>query len=143
MHPTRASVISVNGSLDGLAASAIRAVAGRVLAGEKQVARLEITLLGKRAMQHLNATFLQHDYPTDVISFPLAEPDGSITGDIYLCRYVAARHARQHGTSVRTEMLRLVAHGVLHVLGWDHPVGDEREASPMWQRQEAYLAAAS
>jgi ssRNA-specific RNase YbeY (16S rRNA maturation enzyme) len=37
-------------------------------------------------------------------------------------------------------LLRLVVHGTLHVLGWDHPDGPERERAPMWRRQERLLA---
>jgi probable rRNA maturation factor len=142
MSPRSDPAVVVNGALDGISAAAIRAAAARVLAGERRTARIEVTLLGKGAMRRLNDQFLQHDYPTDVVSFPLPQPDGTLAGDIYLCRYVAARQARQHGIPVREELLRLVTHGVLHVLGYDHPSGDDREASPMWQRQEEYLAAA-
>ena len=41
---------------------------------------------------------------------------------------------------VRRELARLVVHGVLHVLGYDHPEDDDRERSPMWRRQEKIVA---
>ncbi len=91
-------------------------------------------------MRRINAQHLHHDYPTDVISFALPQPDGSVAGDICICRYVAARNARRHDESVRTELLRLIVHGTLHVLGWDHPDA-ARTRSKMWQRQEKYVAA--
>ena len=99
-----------------------------------------MTFLGKRRMQRLNARSLGHDYPTDVISFPLPQPDGTVAGDICICRYMAARNARQHRSSVRAELLRLAVHGTLHVLGYDHPEGPGRLHSPMWRRQERYVA---
>jgi probable rRNA maturation factor len=43
---------------------------------------------------------------------------------------------------VREEIARLVVHGTLHVLGYDHPEDESRTASPMWRRQERLLAAA-
>jgi ssRNA-specific RNase YbeY (16S rRNA maturation enzyme) len=43
---------------------------------------------------------------------------------------------------VREETLRLVVHGVLHVLGYDHPAGESRYESPMWRRQERLLRSA-
>jgi probable rRNA maturation factor len=43
---------------------------------------------------------------------------------------------------VREELLRLVVHGVLHVLGHDHPEDDARYTSPMWRRQERLLRSA-
>jgi probable rRNA maturation factor len=113
-----------------------------VLAGERHPADVTITFLSSEAMRRLNAAYLQHDWPTDVLSFPLEQPGGRLAGDLYICRAVAARQAREHRVPVRDEVLRLVIHGTLHLLGWDHPAGADRTVSPMWQRQEAYLAAA-
>jgi probable rRNA maturation factor len=41
-----------------------------------------------------------------------------------------------HRVPIREEVTRLVVHGVLHVIGFDHPEGEERRASPMWRKQE-------
>ena len=82
---------------------------------------------------------MRHDRPTDVISFALPQPDGSLAGDIYLCRAGAEREARRRGLTVREEVLRLVVHGTLHVLGQDHPEGEDRERSAMWATQERYV----
>jgi probable rRNA maturation factor len=60
-------------------------------------------------------------------------------GDVYIAPNVARRNARAHGRSVREELLRLVVHGVLHVVGHDHPEDDARYESPMWKRQERLL----
>jgi probable rRNA maturation factor len=105
------------------------AVAGHVLAGEGREA----------AMTRLNAAHKGHDRPTDVIAFALPLPDGSLTGDIYVCRWQAAREARARGIPVREELIRLVVHATLHVLGWDHPETAARTRSPMWERQERYV----
>lgn len=112
-----------------------------VLRAEKaHAALLSITLLGARAMAALNRRHLGHAGPTDVISFGFRDPQGAVIGDLYLCPEVAARNARAHGVSVREEMLRLVVHGTLHVLGHDHPEGEARTRSPMWRKQERLLA---
>lgn len=112
-----------------------------VLRAEKaHAALLSITLLGARAMASLNRRHLGHAGPTDVISFGFRDPLGAVIGDLYLCPEVAARNAKAHGVGVREEMLRLVVHGTLHVLGHDHPVGEARTRSPMWARQERLLA---
>jgi probable rRNA maturation factor len=66
-------------------------------------------------------------------------PDGRLVGDIYVCRAVAAKQAREMGVGVTEELVRLVIHGVLHVLGYDHPETG-RERSPMWRKQERYVA---
>ena len=62
-----------------------------------------------------------------------------MVGDVYIAPDVARRNAREQGAGVREELMRLVVHGVLHVLGHDHPEDDSRYASPMWQRQERLL----
>jgi probable rRNA maturation factor len=52
---------------------------------------------------------------------------------------VARENARAHSRGVREELLRLVVHGVLHVVGHDHPDGESRYDSTMWKRQERLL----
>jgi probable rRNA maturation factor len=112
-----------------------------VLRAQKaHTALLSITLLGARGMAALNRKHLGHAGPTDVISFGFRDPQGAVIGDIYLCPEVAARNARAHGVGVREELLRLVVHGTLHVLGHDHPDGEARVRSPMWRTQERLLA---
>ena len=132
--------VAIGGCLDGVPVRRVRDVVQRVLRGERRRVRVQVTFLGRRQMRRLNATYLKHDRVTDVIAFALPQPDGSVAGDVYVCRYAAATQARAWGESVRRELLRLVTHGVLHVLGWDHPAGPARLRSPMWRRQERYLA---
>lgn len=129
----------VVGGVDPLPAVAVARAVGTVLAGEGRDAAISVTFLGPARMQQLNREHLGHDYPTDVISFALPQPDGGLTGDIYVCRHVAARQARAAGEPVRRELLRLVVHGTLHVLGREHPEDSTRVESTMWQLQERYL----
>ena len=141
MADARAERIAVSGAVGPLPLRRIRGAVAHVLRAERRDASIAITFLGARRMRELNAEYKDHDYPTDVISFSLPLPDGSLAGDIYVCRRVAAQQARAHGVSVREELVRLAIHGTLHVLGYDHPEGDERTASEMWRRQERYLEA--
>ena len=90
-------------------------------------------------MRRLNQRHKDHDWPTDVLSFALALPDGRLTGDIYICRAVAMTNARTAEVPLREELIRLVVHGVLHVLGYEHPEKKGREESLMWRRQENYV----
>ena len=90
-------------------------------------------------MRRLNRKHKHHDRTTDVLSFALAMPDGRLAGDVYICRAVASVQAREAGVPLREELVRLVVHGVLHVLGYDHPEDDGRERSAMWRRQERYV----
>jgi probable rRNA maturation factor len=104
-------------------------------------AQLSVTFVTDRAMAALNWRHLKHRGPTDVLSFgfaPVAK-GAPVTGDIYIAPDVARRNALAHSAGVREELLRLVVHGTLHVLGHDHPVDDARYTSPMWVRQERLL----
>jgi probable rRNA maturation factor len=105
-------------------------------------AMLSITFVGRAAMSELNRRYLGHRGATDVISFGLERPGkrGAVLGDIYICPEVARENAGRQGVAAGEEVLRLVVHGVLHVLGHDHPNGESRTTSPMWRRQERILA---
>jgi probable rRNA maturation factor len=102
---------------------------------------LSITMVSSRDMARLNREHLGHRGATDVITFALGD-DGSgvLVADIYICPDVARKQAAEWNVGVRDEIARLVVHGVLHSCGWDHPVDETREGSPMWQRQERLLS---
>lgn len=103
---------------------------------------LSITFVGRAAMSELNRRYLGHRGPTDVISFGLGRQGrrGPVVGDIYICPEIARSNAVRQGVSSQEELLRLVVHGTLHTLGYDHPENATRTASPMWRRQERILA---
>jgi len=103
-------------------------------------AEISITLTGDDAMARLNAAWLGHDCPTDVLAFPLYEAGEPPLGDVYIGVGQAARQARAMGVPLREEVARLAIHGTLHVLGMDHPAGRGRQSSGMWQIQERVLA---
>ncbi len=91
-------------------------------------------------MRALNRRWHDRDEVTDVLAFPLPTPGGPLAGDVYICRWQAVRAAAAHRVALKEELVRLVVHGVLHVLGWDHPAGPERVRSPMWRRQERIVS---
>jgi probable rRNA maturation factor len=121
-----------------VAETRLAAAAQRALRAEKvRHALVSITLVTAPRIAALNRRHLGHRVPTDVISFGFArERGGPVIADIYIAPAVAATNARRHGVGVREELIRLVIHGVLHALGYDHPDGEARLRSPMWRRQE-------
>jgi len=134
--------VTTNGVRSPLGRAAIADVARSTLQAERvRHALLSITLLDKRAMARLNREHLRHRGPTDVISFGFRRAaDGDpVVGDVYIAPDVARENARDAKVSVREEIARLVVHGTLHVLGYDHPEGEGRERSPMWRRQERII----
>jgi probable rRNA maturation factor len=128
-----------------LPAARVRRVVTAVLRGEaratRRVAGIHITFLGPTAMRRLNREWKGHDLVTDVLSFALESPAGGVTGDVYICAAMARSSARAHAVPMREELVRLVVHGTLHVLGHDHPEGPGRTRSTMWRRQERYVKA--
>lgn len=133
--------VAAEGTRVPIALERVAALARRVLRAEGvREATLSIAFVGAPAIAAINRRHLGHRGPTDVISFPIAAAGGGpLGGDVYIAPDVARENARRHGAGVREEIARLVVHAVLHVLGHDHPEGEERTASPMWRRQEALL----
>ena len=118
-----------------------RVVVSVLRAERVREAEVSVTFVTNRRMAALNRRHLGHAGATDVISFGFAPvaAGAPVTGDIYIAPAVARRNARAHGAGIREELLRLVVHGTLHVLGHDHPIDDARTTSPMWRRQERLL----
>ncbi len=134
---------------DGVRAPLGRARVARVvrtvLEAEKvRNALISVAFLDRRAMASLNRKHFRRSGPTDVIAFGLSRVGRwmPVIGDIYIAPDVAREHARSHGVGVREELARLAVHGTLHVLGYDHPNGDDRTRSSMWKRQEVLLTRA-
>jgi probable rRNA maturation factor len=117
----------------------------RVRIPAAKVRRLATQILGKHhlsiafvtsaAIRRINRKFLKHDFATDVISFPLGT---DLLGELVISADYAAAEARSRKIPVEEELLRYVAHGILHLLGYD----DRRPAdrAEMWKRQERELA---
>ena len=112
-------------------------------------ALISIAFVGNARIARMNREYLGHRGATDVITFEFADvpgvkPGGArpvIVGDIYIAPEVARANARDSGIGVREELIRLVVHGTLHVLGYTHDEGADRMAGEMWRRQEKIVAA--
>ena len=89
-------------------------------------------------MRSLNRRALGADRVTDVIAFHL-DHQGRRLADIYLCPARARTTARVLRVAEREELVRVLVHGLLHAIGYDHPNGRGRTASRMWGRQERYV----
>jgi probable rRNA maturation factor len=86
-------------------------------------AELSLTLVEDRHIRRLKKQWLGVDAATDVLSFPAGDfpgPGPRPLGDIVISVQTARRVARQLGTSVRQELALYLAHGLLHLLGYDH-----------------------
>lgn len=99
--------------------------------------RLSLVFVDNQTIHELNRTYLSHDYPTDVITFPLSEPGSALTGEIVLSTEYAAAQAVEYGWPAHVEAGLYVAHGILHLCGYDDH--DEADAAVMKERQELLL----
>jgi len=141
----RGLAIDISSSVRRLSVSRARirdAAVAALKAERAKDAMLSITFVGRATMSQLNHRYLGHHGPTDVISFGLDRigKRGAVVGDVYICPEVAQENARRQDIPAGEELLRLVVHGTLHVLGHDHPTGEGRTTSRMWRRQERILA---
>jgi probable rRNA maturation factor len=134
---------AVDVAVAGRAALPPRMVAALVTAvvrGERRRGTVSVTFVGRDRMRALHRAWKGTSRATDVLAFAMAAPGGAVVGDVYVCPWVAAREARRRRIPVRQELARLVVHGTLHAVGWDHPDDEPARArSPMWRRQERYL----
>lgn len=103
-------------------------------------ARLSIALLDDAEIQAMNRDYLSRDSVTDVISFALHEEGDPVVGDVYIGFEQAMRQSEEHAVDPHEELVRLTVHGVLHVLGHDHPEVD-RETSAFFALQEDLVGA--
>jgi rRNA maturation RNase YbeY len=134
--------VSVDGVRVPISRAKIADVARAVLRAERvRHAMLSISFVSNATMRSLNRKHLRRKGDTDVISFSFRKTGRSapVVGDIYIAPDVARASARVNGVTVREELVRLVVHGTLHVLGYDHPETDARTRSAMWRRQERFV----
>ena len=140
-RPRRDVRVSFAGDRRALAAPTVRRVVAVVLDAEETAdTAVTVTFLSAARMRTLNRRSFNHDRVTDVIAFRLPHADG-VVGDVYVCPAEARRSAARYRVPVREELIRLVIHGTLHVLGYEHPSGERRIHSSMWARQEEYVTA--
>jgi probable rRNA maturation factor len=87
-------------------------------------------------LQQLNRDFLEHDYPTDVLSFPSAGTQAGL-GDIAISVERATEQAAVFGHTIEQEIEILMLHGALHLLGMDHENdrGRMARAESAWRRK--------
>jgi len=90
---------------------------------------LSIALVSDAQIKRLNKLYRNKDKPTDVLSFPIGEKveDWLILGDIVISVDTAKRQAKELGHSLEEELKRLLVHGLVHLLGYDHELGGEEE----------------
>jgi probable rRNA maturation factor len=86
-------------------------------------AELSLALIGNTEMRRLNARYRSKDYPTDVLSFPAEKNlpvETPLIGDVIISVEKAAEQANARRRTLDEEMVTLLIHGIVHLLGYDH-----------------------
>lgn len=111
----------------------------KILSGDGHAAAaISLAVVDDTEMHDLNRAHLDHDYPTDVLSFPLSDPGAPLVGEVIISADTAIKNANEYGNLANEELLLYLVHGVLHLVG----LGDKSPADAKKMRQaEAYWLA--
>jgi probable rRNA maturation factor len=123
-------------------ADVMRIVRHVLLAENRVDASISIALVDNDTIHRLNMKHLGHDWPTDVITFPLSgDFDPVLAGELVVSAEMAVSTAREMGSGPRHEVGLYLVHGLLHLCGYDD--SNEAAASAMHRRQSELLDAAA
>ncbi len=100
------------------------------------IGELNYIFCSDRYLRKLNKKFLEHDYFTDVITFP-SSFDNTISGDIFLSIDRIRDNAKTYGVRVYEEMCRVMVHGLLHISGYNDKT--EKDQKHMRKLEDKYL----
>lgn len=105
-----------------------------------ETGRFGVVFVDDETIRQYNRDFLQHDYPTDVISFQIEDrrDEGHLEGEILACTQVARERAEEFGWTPEEEILLYVVHGILHLVGFDDTTSEQRRE--MRLKEKEYLA---
>jgi len=129
----------------GVNGRALVATARRLLTAADVANRgLSVSLVDDGRIRRLNRDYRGHDRPTDVLSFPLdgavLEPSPEpLLGDVVISVETAKRQAAGYDAPLQREIYRLLIHGLLHLMGYDHVEATQRR---VMRREERRLAKA-
>ena len=113
----------------------------------RNICEVSVTFTDNEGIRELNGKFRQIDRPTDVLSFPLFDFEGSsdeppvdemmnMLGDIVISLERAKEQADEYGHSFEREVAFLTVHSMLHLLGYDHETGEEDDKNMRARQSE-------
>ena len=102
--------------------------------------KINVVLVDSDTIRQYNKDFLQHDYPTDTISFPIEDrrSEGYLEGEVLVCTEIAKCRAGEFGWTAEEELLLYVVHGILHLVGFDDATPEQKTI--MQEKERDYLA---
>jgi probable rRNA maturation factor len=114
--------------------------AARLVLTEEQIQDgcVSLVVVDDATIHALNRRYLEHDFPTDVLSFVLQPGPEHLEGEVIVSAETAASASQQYGWSADDELLLYVVHGALHLVDYDDQTPAARSA--MRERERRYLA---
>lgn len=120
----------------------LRAITTRLLKElEAEDQEISISLVDDETIQALNKQYRRKDKPTNVLSFSMKEGHGggipsSLLGDVVISADTAHRDAAEAGWTTEQEIVYLLIHGILHLLGYNHENASRKESVRMRQKEK-------
>lgn len=136
-HPIHVSIANQQEALP-LDYALIRRAVRTVLMGEGcRKAKISLAFVTDPTIHALNKRFLDHDYPTDCLTFPLEHGKGGLEGEVVISADTAIRQGAEYDNDPQQELLLYVVHGILHLMDYD----DQNDAAEraMRAREQHYL----
>lgn len=140
-------MIEVNNLTTNLVDEAfLKKVAEKVLKSEKKEANLSIALIGQGRMREINKKYRRKNRVTDVLSFSTNQKIKLVTpsdkklglGEVVICLREVKKNAKRFNSTFKTELARVLIHGILHLLGYNHEISKEK-AKKMEEKQNYYI----
>ena len=103
----------------------------------KSIDKLFFYFVSEPKMQQVNNNHLNHDFVTDVITFDYSD-DKAIRAEAFVCPEEVFKNAQRHSQSIENEMVRVLLHAVLHVLGYDDKSKESRQE--MRKQEDRFLS---
>lgn len=107
-----------------------------IMGKNKLIGVINVIFTSDSFLLEMNKEHLDHDYFTDVITFDFCESN-FVSGDIYISRDRLLENAKSFSVSFEKELVRVVAHGVLHLLGFDDK--NDLDKKKMTQQEERFI----
>ncbi|MCL4546953.1 MAG: rRNA maturation RNase YbeY [Bacteroidetes bacterium] len=91
------------------------------------ISEMEINFVSSETMLAVNKKFLNHNYDTDIITFDYSNERDNLDGEIFISLAQAEKNGKLFRVSTDNELLRLIVHGVLHLIGYDDKIAARRK----------------
>lgn len=112
-------------------------ISNTILDSNQKEGSINYVLCDNEFITDINIKFLNHDYPTDIITFDYSDTD-TINGEIYLSIEQIKENSKTYKTSISAELHRVVIHGILHLMGYKDKT--KHEQFEMRAKEDYYLS---